>query len=255
MSVLKFNNVLIINDYILKNFLVETQMYDILVLTQIMTLLNLTQNDFANSLGITNPDSDGVINMKIRETASYIKQIQNDEMNSNSAFEYISEFFNSKQCSDIFRNIENNLTEYTSKELGIDFYDLQGKLCENFGIMSLSSFEFMFNDYILRVQKLQNLISSYSYEDLYYFNTQYEFFDLITMVLMNMQPIRNYIRTVLLDSLMNKTINDFILLISVYLCLNIVLDIVMYLVIRFSIAGKLDEMHRDLLMFNNCFSY
>ena len=252
---LKFNNVLIINDYILKNFLVETQMYDILVLTQIMTLLNLTQNDFANSLGITNPDSDGVINMKIRETASYIKQIQNDEMNSNSAFEYISEFFNSKQCSDIFRNIENNLTEYTSKELGIDFYDLQGKLCESFGIMSLSSFEFMFNDYILRVQKLQNLISSYSYEDLYYFNTQYEFFDLITMVLMNMQPIRNYIRTVLLDSLMNKTINDFILLISVYLCLNIVLDIVMYLVIRFSIAGKLDEMHRDLLMFNNCFSF
>ena len=42
-------------------------MYDVLVLTQIMTLLNLTQNDFANSLGIDNPDSDGVINMKIRE--------------------------------------------------------------------------------------------------------------------------------------------------------------------------------------------
>ena len=252
---MQFNNLLVINDYILNNFLLETQMYDVLVLTQIMTLLNLTQNDFANSLSIDNPDDDGVINMKIRETAAYIKQVQNDEYNSDSAFEYISEFFNSKQCNTIFRNIENNLTAYTSEELGIDFYDLQGKLCEQFGIMTLDGFEYMFNDYILRVQKLQNLISSYSYEDLFYFNTQYEFFDLITMVLMNMQPIRNYIRTVLLDELMNKTINNFILLISIYLCLNIVMDIVMYFIIKLAVAGKLDEMHRDLLMFNNCFSY
>ena len=252
---IKFQNVLTINDYILNNFLMETQMYDVLVLTQIMTLLNLTQNDFANSLGIDNPDSDGVINMKIRETASYIKIIQNDEVNSNSAFETISEFFNNKQCNNIFRNIENNLTAMTVEETGIDYYELQGLLCESFGIMSLPSFEYMFNDYILRVQKLQNLISSYSYEDLYYFNTQYEFFDLITMILLNMQPIRNYIRTVLLDNLMNKTIKDFIILITVYLGLNIAMDIAMYIIIKLNIAGKLDKMHRDLLMFNNCFSY
>ena len=252
---LKFNNMLTINDYILNNFLVETQMYDVLVLTQIMTLLNLTQNDFANSLSIDNPDSDGVINMKIRETAAYIKQIQNDEMNSNSAFEYISEFFNTRQCDNIFKNIENQLTEQTVNELNIDFYDLQGKLCESFGIMSLPSFEYMYNDYILRVQKLQNLISSYSYEDLYFFNTQYEFFDLITMILMNFQPIRNYIRTVLLDKLMSTTITNFIILIVAYLVVNIILDILMYLIIKYTVAGKLDEMHRDLLMFNNCFSY
>ena len=246
---------LTINDYILNNFLVETQMYDVLVLTQIMTLLNLTQNDFANSLSIDNPDSDGVINMKIRETAAYIKQIQNDEMNSNSAFEYISEFFNTRQCDNIFKNIENQLTEQTVNELNIDFYDLQGKLCESFGIMSLPSFEYMYNDYILRVQKLQNLISSYSYEDLYFFNTQYEFFDLITMILLNFLPIRNYIRTVLLDKLMSTTITNFIILIVTYLIVNIILDILMYLIIKYSVAGKLDEMHRDLLMFNNCFSY
>ena len=230
-------------------------MYDVLVLTQIMTLLNLTQNDFANSLGIDNPDSDGVINMKIRETAGYIKKLQNSEENGNAAFSYISNFFNGKNCSDIFSNIENNLTALTVNELNVNFYDLQGKLCHKYGIMTLDSFAYMFNDYILRVQKLQNLISSYSYEDLFYFNTQYEFFDLITMVLMNMQPIRNYIRTVLLDELMNKTINNFILLISIYLCLNIVMDIVMYFIIKLAVAGKLDEMHRDLLMFNNCFSY
>ena len=243
------------NEYILTNFLVETQMYDVLVLTQIMTLLNLTQNDFANSLSIDNPDSDGVIIMKIRETAQYIKQLQNAEMNQNEAFGSISDYFNKKSCGEIFRNIENNLTALTVEELGVDFYEMQAKLCEQFGIMTLSSFEYMFNDYILRVQKLQNLISSFSYADLYYFNTQYEFFDLITMVLMNLQPIRNFIRTVLLDNLMNKTINDFIMLISVYLCVNILLDFVMYLIINFKFAGKLDEMHRDLLMFNNCFAY
>ena len=193
--------------------------------------------------------------MKIRETAAYIKQIQNDEMNSNSAFEYISEFFNTRQCDNIFKNIENQLTEQTVNELNIDFYDLQGKLCESFGIMSLPSFEYMYNDYILRVQKLQNLISSYSYEDLYFFNTQYEFFDLITMILLNFLPIRNYIRTVLLDKLMSTTITNFIILIVTYLIVNIILDILMYLIIKYSVAGKLDEMHRDLLMFNNCFSY
>jgi hypothetical protein len=252
---MRFNNLLSVNEYILTNFLVETQMYDVLVLTQIMTLLNLTQNDFANSLSIDNPDSDGVINMKIRETAQYIKQLQNAEMNQNEAFGSISDYFNKKSCGEIFRNIENNLTALTVEELGVDFYEMQGKLCEQFGIMTLSSFEYMFNDYILRVQKLQNLISSFSYADLYYFNTQYEFFDLITMVLMNLQPIRNFIRTVLLDNLMNKTINDFIMLISVYLCVNILLDFAMYLIINFKFAGKLDKMHRDLLMFNNCFAY
>ena len=102
---MQFNNLLIINDYILNNFLLETQMYDVLVLTQIMALLNSTQNDFAGSLSKDNPEDDGVINMKIRETAAYIKQAQNDEYNSDSAFEYISEFFNSKQCDNIFRNI------------------------------------------------------------------------------------------------------------------------------------------------------
>ena len=253
--VFRFNNLINVNEYILTNFLVETQMYDVLVLTQIMTLLNLTQNDFANSLGIDNPDSDGVINMKIRETAGYIKKLQNSEENGNAAFSYISNFFNGKNCSDIFSNIENNLTALTVNELNVNFYDLQGKLCHKYGIMTLDSFAYMFNDYILRVQKLQNLISSYSYADLYYFNTQYEFFDLITMVLMNLQPIRNYIRTVLLDNLMNKTISEFISLISVYLCVNIVLDICMYIIIKYTVAGKLDQMHRDLLMFSNCFSY
>jgi hypothetical protein len=220
-----------------------------------MTLLNLTQNDFANSLSIDNPDSDGVINMKIRETAQYIKQLQNAEMNQNEAFGSISDYFNKKSCGEIFRNIENNLTALTVEELGVDFYEMQGKLCEQFGIMTLSSFEYMFNDYILRVQKLQNLISSFSYADLYYFNTQYEFFDLITMVLMNLQPIRNYIRTVLLDRLMNETISNFIFLISIYLCVNIVLDLGMYIIIKYTVAGKLDQMHKDLLMFSNCFSY
>ena len=70
-----------------------------------------------------------------------------------------------------------------------------------------------------------------------------------------MQPIRNYIRTVLLDNLMNKTIKDFIILITVYLGLNIAMDIAMYIIIKLNIAGKLDKMHSDLLMFNNCFSY
>ena len=112
----------------------------------------------------------------------------------------------------------------------------------------------MFNDYILRVQKLQNLISAYTYDDLYAFNTQYEFYDLVTMILMNLQPIRNYIRTVLLDNLMSKTISDFITLIIIYLCANIVLDLSMFMVIRYKIAGKLDKMHKDLLMFNDCFS-
>ena len=253
--VIQFDNLISVNEYILTNFLVETQMYDVLVLTQIMTLLNLTQNDFANSLGIDNPDSDGVINMKIRETAGHIKQLQNAEQNGNSAFSQISSFFNGKDCREIFSNIENNLTALTVDELNVNFYDLQGKLCETFGIMTLDSFEYMFNDYILRVQKLQNLISSYSYADLYYFNTQYEFFDLITMVLMNLQPIRNYIRTVLLDRLMNETISNFIFLISIYLCVNIVLDLGMYIIIKYTVAGKLDQMHKDLLMFSNCFSY
>ena len=249
-----YNNLFNVNDYIIDNFLVETQIYDILVLTQIMTLLNLTQNDFANSLGITNPEADGVINMKIRETAAYIKSIQNDQANSASAFEVISDFFNSKNCSYIFRNVENELTKNTSEAKGIDYFEFQSLLCEKFEIMSLDSFEFMFNDYILRVQKLQNLISAYTYDDLYAFNTQYEFYDLVTMILMNLQPIRNYIRTVLLDNLMNKTINDFITLIAIYLCVNILLDLTMFFIIRFKIAGKLDKMHRDLLMFNDCFS-
>ena len=37
----------------------------------------------------------------------------------------------------------------TVEETGIDYYELQGLLCESFGIMSLPSFEYMFNDYIL----------------------------------------------------------------------------------------------------------
>ena len=250
----QYNNLLTINDYIIENFLVETQIYDILILTQIMTLLNLTQNDFAKSLGIANPDEDGVINMKIRETAGYIKSIQNKEINSASAFTIIGEFFNKKSCGDIFRNIDNTLTQNTSAAKGVDYFEFQALLCEKFEILSLTSFEFMYNDYILRVQKLQNLISSYNYEDLYAFNTQYEFYDLITMILMTMQPIRNYIRTVLLDELMNKTINEFIVLTAVYLCVNILLDLGMFLFIRIKIAGKLDEMHRELLMFNDCFS-
>ena len=250
----QYRTVFVINNYIIDNFLVESQIYDILVLTQIMTLLNLTQNDFANSLGIDNPDSDGVINMKIRETAGYIKSIQNEQSNSEDAFQTVGEFFNQRNCSYIFSNIDNILTTNTSQIKGVDYFDFQSKLCEKFEIMSLPSLEFMFNDYILRVQKLQNLISSYEYEDLYAFNTQYEFYDLITMILMNMQPIRNYIRTVLLDDLMNKTINDFILLIVVYLIVNILLDLTMFLIIRLKIAGKLDKMHKDLLMFNDCFS-
>ena len=250
----KYDNLFTVNDYIIDNFLIETQIYDILVLTQIMTLLNLTQNDFANSLGIDNPEEDGVINMKIRETAAYIKSIQNQQVNSDSSFEVISDFFNAKDCSYIFKNVNNELTKNTSDIKGVDYFEMQSKLCEKFDIMSLDSFEYMFNDYILRVQKLQNLISAYTYDDLYAFNTQYEFYDLVTMILMNLQPIRNYIRTVLLDNLMSKTISDFITLIIIYLCANIVLDLSMFMVIRYKIAGKLDKMHKDLLMYNDCFS-
>ena len=192
--------------------------------------------------------------MKIRETAAYIKSIQNQQVNSDSSFEVISDFFNAKDCSYIFKNVNNELTKNTSDIKGVDYFEMQSKLCEKFDIMSLDSFEYMFNDYILRVQKLQNLISAYTYDDLYAFNTQYEFYDLVTMILMNLQPIRNYIRNVLLDNLMSKTISDFITLIIIYLCANIVLDLSMFMVIRYKIAGKLDKMHKDLLMYNDCFS-
>ena len=53
---------------------------------------------------------------------------------------------------DIFRNIDNTLTQNTSEAKGIDYFEFQGLLCERFEILSLDSFEFMFNDYILRVQ-------------------------------------------------------------------------------------------------------
>lgn len=247
-----FSDVMLINNYVLSHIGLESQLYDNIALLQIITLVNLTQTNLAAELGIEN-SSDGILNMKIRHGGKFKDHIFNQERNHPTMFPPTSSFFN-YNCHDIFNLVSDNVTISVGQYLSVDYLYYQIKLCEKFKLTSLDNFEYMYNEHNLRSQLLQDYLKTFSYDELYNFNEQFDFFDVFTLTILIIRPLKAYINEKILYKKIDKAFKQFIFVISGYLAFNIIGDILIFLIIKIVVLGKINSIHLNFLNLNKCFS-
>ena len=91
-----------------------------------------------------------------------------------------------------------------------------------------------------------NRLDKFTYDDLIEFNNQHELFDLETLALLMYRPIQKYIRTDIIFALTNQYVNKFVIMLSVYLCLNIFFEIVLFFGLKYLIINPIKQMSINL---------
>lgn len=246
-----FTRVMLSNDYVLANVNLENQIYNNVALLQVVTLLNLTQEELIRSIGKQNPEPDGILNMKIRETLQYQQAFFQLEREYPHLFPPISSYFENK-CEPIFEKTRDKITTFLGELLGVDYIPFQIEMCYRYKSLSLPNFEFNYIDHNFRCQLMQNYIGSNSYDDLYSFNQRLEFFDLYTFTLIAVRPIRAYITDQILYNLIDTALNNFISIVSGYLCYNILADLLIFLIIQIFTLKKIKTIHQNLQTLRKC---
>lgn len=251
---ISYSNVIQINKYVLNNVGLETQLYNNIALPQIMTLVNMTQTELALNLGYNNPDSDGILNMMSRKGNKYKEDIFIQERNNPSLFPSLSSYF-TYDCHSIITKFNDTITALVSNALQKDYIPFQIYVCEKFKVTSIPNFEYIFNEHNFRSQLLQDFIKTFSYPELYYFNEIFDFFDIFTLSVFVIKPLRTYINEQILYTKINNAFKQFIKMISCYLVFNIIADVLLYFIIKIFVLGRIGSIHDNLKGLNKLFTF
>lgn len=246
-----FSTVILTYDYLISNIGIENQMYLNVAYPQIIGLLNLTQADLAKEIKLDSFDQDGVLNMKIREGIKFREAFLMQEYKHPNLFPLIDTYFG-ETCESIFKQTEDIIITNISQEMQLDYILFQIEMCKRYKLTTLKSFEFMYSDHNFRSQVIQNYLGSYSYEDLIKFNNHMDFFELYTLTLVNVRPLRTYIAEKILYVQMDSALSTFIQTIIGYLVFNIIADILLFFIIKIFILRTMNVLHQNLLHLSKC---
>lgn len=127
-----------------------------------------------------------------------------------------------------------------------DYKNLFSHLCNHFHILSLDTFKSVVKEITLRTHYIYNRLYKFTYDDLIEFNNQNELFDLETLALLMYRPIQKYISTDIIFALTNQYVDKFVVMLSVYLCLNIFFEIVLFFGLKYLIINPIKQMSINL---------
>ena len=247
-----FKQFSLINDYGYEYVRLENQIYNNIVVTDLSSLLNLTQADLASLLGEELP-SDGLINGRVRSANEMLFHLRSIETNNKNLITSSGDYYE-YDCDKIFETLNDSIAEAVINLHNVNYYPLFTVLCKHYNILSLKDFNFLYNKINILTHNVNNMIIGKSYGDLVAFNEQESLYDLFTLVLVLFRLIQNHFRLNTIVVIVNKAMNVFVGLMWSYLCYNIITNILMFFFLNKIIIARLNTINDNLNLLDSCLS-
>ena len=241
------------NDYGIECAKMENQIVNNIVIDDLSTLINITQEETA-ILFNEEIEEDGYINSKVRLANTQLYSIRAMERQHSTLIKDMSSYYD-YDCDNLFQSLSDTIYSGLVELNKVEYYDMLSTLCKHYKILSLPNFDYLFNQMNFKTQELMSSLADFSYDNLVRFNTSDEFYDLVTIILVLFRIIQNYFRLGPLINNVIKSINLFIGLMWTYLSYNIVSNCVMFLLIRKLIINRLNVINNNLNLLDNCFNF
>lgn len=250
-----FINVVNLSRYVQLNYIFENSIYTNIGITQIMGLLLMTNDDVAYDLGYNVQElNDSILNINNRDTFAYFDMLNTVEINNNKTYPHLSFLFkNSSDCLSFTTQINDSVVNSISLDQGINYTSIVVDICNKMNALSLPDFAFIYNDIMLKIRSLQVFRKQNSYNESENFNNSYQLFDLYTLALVILRPLRNYIKKTLLAERIDNQLRMFIVLMAIFLAVNIIMTGTIFLLIKCFIFRRLELTDQSFNSLKRCF--
>ena len=246
-----YNRYLFIAEHSMSNVIIEHNVYEILVLTGVSSLMCLRQRDLAMFFNSTT-NMDNYLNTKVEAEYQVMYSVKQIQRSHGSLFDSYNDVLQ-YNCDNIFEGINDSLTYDVSKERNVEYIALQKSLYKNFEIFHLYDVDFIQTKLLYLAQTKINSLVHYTYEELYEFNSNKELYDAYTITLMLFRPIMTYVREHSIIPLMDTAIDFYLLIVWIYFTFNITACIILFFIIKVWIIKKLNDHYDNLYLLSMCF--
>ena len=249
-----FSHVFQYFDYSIANINLYTSIYSDFSLTYVNRLLNITDENLAEILK-QKIEEDGIVNFFLRNSLEYYSQVKH--LRKKRGYKSIGEYL-STTCQGLYETIEdesilsyhtlNGLTSSDKK------YKLQQLACEELHLLLYDEAIFSFEDYFTVLQNIHNKSKSKKYEDMYKLITDHELYSAYLHIVFFFRPILSfYLNKVLTPNILHQ-FQNYVRYVWIYLILNIIFEIILFVLNKKLIVGELNIIKNDLLLFDKCVS-
>lgn len=230
----------------------ENSIYSNIAFTGLIHFCNITNDDFAGLIGRTNPPA-GILNDLIQVTLAEVQSLAVYSTLKSKTYPLPKDSFN-YSCDEIFYGFEDTFIKRVSDETGMDYRIISQTSCDVFDSLILDHFFFLQSDMVDRTHKLANTISGRTYDDLIEFNGNYDLYELFTLSIFIFRPLSFYYREIVLLPTISNSFKNYVNLIAIYLVVNIILQILLFVIVKWVIINRLDRIRDNLYLVNHCVS-
>lgn len=237
-------------DYVFLHLTLENSIMTNLAFASLIRICNMTDYSIADILEIKEPKN-GVLNEFISE--SFLEyQTLTDYMNKDPqkyrSFENDVEY----TCENIFYSFEDSFVKEVLTKYNSDLRPISINICLKHKLLNSPSFSYLRTDLLNRILILNNKHKEKDYNSNYAFMTCNEFYELITITMFIFRPLSSILRNQVLLPTIDNTFSFYVVLVGLYLCINMILESLLVIIVKFFISRQLNQIQKNLYLLNNC---
>lgn len=232
------------------NSLIDNCIYNNVLAIQYIILTNSTSH-YLSGLVYDN-DSIDYIQYGIESLYDSLKNKEMIEATHNNIFPSLHQSIN-MNCSQ-FQIDDDNFKKAFDK-LGNNYNTFLKTACEYYQFHMLTSDDNLIKEMLYMSNQLINKYSQGTYDELIAHYDNRLNYDLYSGLLIFVRITRTYFNEHFFSIKVNEVLNSFTVMIIIYLVLNMLLEVVIFLILNFVVISKIKLMNRKLFLFINSLKY
>lgn len=245
-----YNQLSAVFEYISLQFSFENGVFSNLALTGLARVTNISSSDLSSLIGFNNTE-EGIITTLIKDNLDDMKSILDYYRLNTSTFPPMACSSN-YTCQEIFASYSDPFFFQVENMTKLNYAEVSEASCKAFNPILLTDFFFLRADIVDRTQKLINSINLSSYESVLSFFKKNELYEAYTILIFLFRPLTFNFRRDMMIPLISSNFTTYMVLIGIYLIVNIILELIIFVVVKWVIIKKLNYIQENLFLFNNC---
>lgn len=249
--VFQFQSVLYLFDYVLISYNTDHSTLTNLAMTTFSYICNITDKDLADLMGLKLDLNGELINSLIQNNLElYTLLFQYTQLNS-SQYPTLEMYVN-YTCEELFPSLNESYIYIVSQLLEVDYSIGNIYICNSFDLLNVPNFNYLRGDIAERTTSVLNKQSKKDYTSIYQYTFDKELYTLYMLALMIFRPISKHFKDEILVPKLNTSFNFYVALVGVYLAVNIILEIILFIYVKWGISNNLSRIQKNLYLLNNC---
>ena len=203
-------------------------------------ILGLQNNDLSIFYNQSNEVS--FINSRTNNVSAFLAKTKRNQFMNKNLFSDINMDFT---CENAFQLFNDSITNKVSKLTSFNSFDLTKEICIRNKAFDLHT-DVINNDIMFIIQLQSNEMINDNYDLIFSFLTNRKLNELYITLLILYRSMMRYLQKNLTNIIMINSIDSFVFSVSIYLGVNIVINIIVYIYFRYLHINKLNQVFDNL---------